>query len=63
MRRTITTVAWPYHSRGLRQSAIAKRLHISQSRVSRLLDQAAELGIVETVLLPQTEQPILGREL
>jgi len=63
-RRLIATVAWQYHSRGLRQSAIADRLHISQSRVSRLLDQAVELGIVHTVVvLPEAEQSSLEREL
>src|SRR6476659_6538322 len=60
----IATVAWQYHTRGLRQSAIAERLHISQSRVSRLLDQAVELGIVRTVVvLPQYQQSILEQEL
>jgi DNA-binding transcriptional regulator LsrR (DeoR family) len=60
----IATVAWQYHSRGLRQGAIAERLHISQSRVSRLLDQAVELGIVRTVVvLPEAEQSSLEREL
>jgi DNA-binding transcriptional regulator LsrR (DeoR family) len=62
--RTISTVAWLYHTRGLRQSAIAERLHISQSRVSRLLDQAVELGIVRTtVVLPKDKQSILEQEL
>ncbi len=60
----IATVAWLYHTRGLRQSAVAERLHISQSRVSRLLDQAVELGIVRTVVvLPQYQQSILEQEL
>jgi DNA-binding transcriptional regulator LsrR (DeoR family) len=63
-RRMIATVAWQYHSRGLRQSAIAERLHISQSRVSRLLDQAVDLGIVRTmVVLPNVEQSSLEQEL
>ena len=63
-RRMIATVAWLYHQRGLRQSAIADRLHISQSRVSRLLEQAVDLGIVRTsVLLPKDEQSILEQEL
>ncbi|MBM9465959.1 sugar-binding transcriptional regulator [Nakamurella leprariae] len=62
--RTIATVAWLYHTRGLRQSAIAERMNISQSRVSRLLDQAVELGIVRTtVVLPVGEQSALEREL
>lgn len=63
-RRMIATVAWLYHTRGLRQSAIAERLHISQSRVSRLLEQAVELGIVRTiVVLPKEEQSVLEHEL
>ena len=63
-RRMIATVAWQYHSRGLRQGVIAERLHISQSRVSRLLDQAVELGIVRTVVvLPESEQSSLEHEL
>lgn len=60
----IATAAWLYHTRGLRQNAIAERLRISQSRVSRLLEQAAELGIVRTtVVLPREEQTVLEQEL
>jgi DNA-binding transcriptional regulator LsrR (DeoR family) len=60
----MATVAWLYHTRGLRQSAIAERLHISQSRVSRLLDQAVELEIVRTiVVLPKDEQSVVEQEL
>jgi DNA-binding transcriptional regulator LsrR (DeoR family) len=60
----IATVAWLYHTQGLRQSAIAERLHISQSRVSRLLEQAVELEIVRTVVvLPRYEQSVLEHEL
>lgn len=63
-RRLIATVAWLYHTRGLRQSAIAERLNISQSRVSRLLEQAIDLDIVRTsVVLPSDEQSILENEL
>lgn len=63
-RRLIATVAWLYHTRGLRQSAIAERLNISQSRVSRLLEQAVDLDIVRTVVvLPADEQSILENEL
>jgi DNA-binding transcriptional regulator LsrR (DeoR family) len=62
--RMIATVAWLYHTRGLRQSAIAERMRISQSRVSRLLEQAADLGIVKTVVvLPKDEQSVLEQEL
>jgi DNA-binding transcriptional regulator LsrR (DeoR family) len=63
-RRMIATVAWLYHTRGMRQSAIAERMHISQSRVSRLLEQAVDLGIVRTVVvLPKEEQSVLEQEL
>ena len=62
--RMIATVAWLYHTRGLRQNAIAERLSISQSRVSRLLEQAVDLDIVRTtVVLPTDEQSVLEREL
>lgn len=60
----IATVAWLYHTRGMRQNAIAERLNISQSRVSRLLEQAVELDIVRTVVvLPTDEQSVLEHEL
>ncbi len=64
IRRMVATVAWLYHTRGLRQSAIAERLNISQSRVSRMLEQAVDLGIVRTsVVLPREEQSVLEEEL
>jgi DNA-binding transcriptional regulator LsrR (DeoR family) len=51
--RLLAKVARMYHERGLRQSEIATELHISQPRVSRLLKQAASLGIVRiSVALP-----------
>ncbi|MFB9375921.1 sugar-binding transcriptional regulator [Kineococcus gynurae] len=43
-----------YHVRGLRQSEIAERLHISQSRVSRLLSQAEAAGVVRTIVVLPT---------
>jgi DNA-binding transcriptional regulator LsrR (DeoR family) len=48
--RLITKVARMYHERGIRQVDIAETLHLSQTRVSRLLKRAAELGIVRTVV-------------
>lgn len=48
--RLITKVARMYHERGIRQVEIAETLHLSQTRVSRLLRRAAELGIVRTVV-------------
>lgn len=52
--RLLTKVARMYHERGLRQPQIATQLHISQPRVSRLLKQAAEMGIVRTMVVPPT---------
>ncbi|WP_433478735.1 sugar-binding transcriptional regulator [Spirillospora sp. CA-142024] len=50
--RLMTRVARLYHEQGMRQPQIAEELRISQSRVSRLLKQAAELGIVRTIVVP-----------
>lgn len=51
--RLLAKIARMYHERGIRQPEIAADLHISQSRVSRLLQQASDLGIVRTtVTLP-----------
>lgn len=50
--RLLTKVARMYHERGLRQPQIAAQLHISQPRVSRLLKQAAQSGIVRTTVVP-----------
>lgn len=48
--RLMIKVARLYHTHGLRQTEIAQRLKISQSRVSRLLTQAEEASIVRTVV-------------
>lgn len=48
--RLMSKIARMYHERGMRQPQIAADLHISQSRISRLLHQAAELGIVKTIV-------------
>ena len=48
--RLLARVARLYHEQGVRQPQIAADLHISQPRVSRLLKQAAALGIVRTVV-------------
>ena len=62
--RLMSTVAWLYHTRGLRQGVIAQRLRISQSRVSRLLEQAVDLGVVRTVVvLPDDVPSVLEQEL
>lgn len=53
-----------YHERGLRQPQIAEMLNISQPRVSRLLKQAVEAGIVRTVVsLPSGVYTDLEEEL
>jgi DNA-binding transcriptional regulator LsrR (DeoR family) len=49
--RLLTKVARLYHEHGANQPQIAEQLHISQPRVSRLLKQASELGIVRTSVL------------
>ncbi|GLX11310.1 sugar-binding transcriptional regulator [Microbispora sp. NBRC 16548] len=49
--RLLTKVARLYHEHGMRQPQIAEQLHISQPRVSRLLKQAVELGIVRTTVV------------
>jgi DNA-binding transcriptional regulator LsrR (DeoR family) len=52
--RLMIKVARLYHTHGMRQTDIAKRLQISQSRVSRLLGQAEDVGVVRTVVaVPQ----------
>lgn len=62
--RLVTKVARLYHARGLRQAEIAVRLRLSQPRVSRLLAQAEELGIVrDIVAVPPELNQDLEREL
>jgi DNA-binding transcriptional regulator LsrR (DeoR family) len=48
--RLLGKVARMYYERGIRQPEIAETLNLSQPRVSRLLRQAQELGIVRTVV-------------
>lgn len=48
--RLMAKVALMYHERGVRQAEIARELHLSQSKVSRLLTRAAEVGIVRTTV-------------
>ena len=62
--RLMTMAARLYHERGIRQRDIAARLGVSQPRVSRLLAQAEEQGVVRTVvvapdgLYPEPEEAI-----
>ncbi len=47
----VTKVAKLYHESRLRQPEISERLNLSQSRVSRLLKQAVDEGVVRTVVV------------
>ena len=56
----LTKVARLYYEQKIRQPEIAKRLDISQSRVSRLLTQAVEIGVVRiTIVSPNSVHPEL----
>lgn len=65
--RLAAIVARLYHVHDVRQRGIAERLGMSQARVSRLLRQAEELGIVRTVIAvpdglhPDLEDAVEGR--
>ncbi len=48
--RFMTKVARMYHEEGKRQQVIADELHITQSKVSRMLRRAVRDGIVQTVV-------------
>lgn len=50
--RLLTKVARLYHEQRIRQPEIATQLNLSQARVSRLLKEASERGIVRTVVVP-----------
>ena len=49
--RLIAKVARLYYEGGIRQPQIAAELNMSQARVSRLLRQASEIGVVRTVVV------------
>jgi DNA-binding transcriptional regulator LsrR (DeoR family) len=49
--RLMTKIARLYHERSVRQPEIARRLNVSQARVSRLLKQAEQEGIVRTTVV------------
>jgi DNA-binding transcriptional regulator LsrR (DeoR family) len=62
--RLMVKVARLYHEHDVRQPEIARRLHISQARVSRLLKQAELDGIVRTtVVVPEGVQTALEERL
>jgi DNA-binding transcriptional regulator LsrR (DeoR family) len=50
--RLATKIARLYYERGLTQVEIATTLHVSQSRISRLLKFARSVGIARTTVLP-----------
>jgi len=61
--RLLAKIARMYHERGIRQPQIAGDLNISQPRVSRLLRQAVDIGVVRTVvILPPGTHSGLERE-
>lgn len=49
--RLLVKVARMYHEQDVRQPEIATRLNLSQPRVSRLLKEAADRGVVRTVVM------------
>ncbi|MGW0948326.1 sugar-binding transcriptional regulator [Streptomyces sp. NPDC002623] len=49
--RLLVKVARMYHERGMRQPEIATHLNMSQPRVSRLLKEAVDRGVVRTVVV------------
>ncbi|MCI0582027.1 MAG: hypothetical protein L0227_03870 [Chloroflexi bacterium] len=63
-REVMRLVAELYYARDLRQPEIAEMTGFSVSKVSRILAQAREVGIVRISIDPQTdEQPAVAREL
>lgn len=50
--RMMTKVSHLYHSKSMVQTDIAKKLGLSQARVSRLLSSAEERGIVRRIVVP-----------
>ncbi|MEU5109302.1 sugar-binding domain-containing protein [Streptomyces sp. NPDC021354] len=50
--RMLVKVARMYHERGVRQPEIAAHLNMSQPRISRLLKEAVDRGVVRTVVVP-----------
>ncbi|HKW83903.1 MAG TPA: sugar-binding domain-containing protein [Burkholderiaceae bacterium] len=62
--RLTTRVASLYYERGIGQTRIAEQLGLSQARVSRLLKQAEQLGIVRiTVHVPEGVHAEVERQL
>jgi DNA-binding transcriptional regulator LsrR (DeoR family) len=51
----LVKVSKAYYEQGLTQQETADRLHLSRSKVSRLLQQARESGIVQIAVLPPSD--------
>lgn len=51
--RLLAKVAKLYYEQGLRQREIADRLHLSRPKVSRLINQAHDEGIVQIIIIPR----------
>ena len=49
--RLLSKVGKLYYEQGLTQQIIAERLHLSRPKVSRLLQQAVDVGIVQIMVL------------
>jgi len=49
--RLLTKVSRLYYDEGLKQEEIVERLHLSKSKVSRLMQQARDEGIVKTIVI------------
>lgn len=52
--RLMTKVAKLYYESGLRQREIAERLRLSRPKVSRILNQARDEGIVQITVIPRS---------
>ncbi len=62
--RLMSLAARLYHVQEIRQRDIAERLGVSQARVSRLLRQAQDHGVVRTVLrIPEGLHPELEEQI
>lgn len=60
----MTRAAWLYHERGLNQQAVADRLGLSRSTISRLLADAEREGVVRiTITEPLPETAFLAERL
>ncbi len=62
--RLLTKISKMYYEENLTQDEIVARLHLSRSKVSRLLQQARDVGIIKiTVISPPGLYPDLEKEL